>query len=369
MSKTKNDYSFNNLLIETTDNVRIQTEQARRLLMGLNAISRKNIKYLTRRKWKYMGEQKHGLTSCAIDAYIFLCLNATSDGFIRNFSHDDFTGLHGGDKICSDRAVYNILQLLESNGLIKVSGKKYSHFRDITLLNCKIKEKERFLNLNHSFFLPGEEDHEVFKQLSVGPKSLLLYVLYSQHFEVDASGNVFEIKISELAREMGVKKQTAIRYIKQINEAFHRTIIIPSLENEGTKSIELSALNVKGLIYDERVKYDSLSLPIDFIQYKRVQNRSLGFWREFNTFLQEHNIKERTILGRNLTDPASYGTSKEKMDKNRYNFFNVLYHALCECNIHIHDVYKIVLRQFRKTGYFDEIAVAAISNNIALLLQ
>lgn len=329
----------------------------RGLLLGLSAISRKNIRFLTKRKWKHNGILKKGLTGCAINAYIHLCTIATGAGIVEDFCHEDFTKNH----ICSDRAVYDILSLLEENGLIKISGKKYSHFRRIILTNAHIGSKERFLSLNRTFFHPGEQDYEIFKSLSVGPKSLLLYILYSEQQKADTNGYTYTGKISQLASYMGVKKSTVIQYIKQINEAFSRTIIEPEYDVEDN----FVPLQVQGASYDHRIHYDILNLPVIVKRSTMTQNKSFGFWRSFEKWLKKHQFKERTIRGRNLTDPSTYGSSEELISINRKNFHNTLYLAIIECSVKADLAYRIVLNSIRKSGYIDEISIAEISNNLS----
>lgn len=335
----------------------------KRLLLGLSAVSRKNIRFLTKRKWKHNGIFHKGITSQAIDAYIRLCSIATADGWVHDFSHEDFTSIG----ICSDRSVYNLLSLLSEQGLIKVYGKKYSHFRDIKLLNTEVKGKERFLSLNRTFFQPDNQvssfaseqvnDYETFRSLSVGPKCLLLYILYMEEQTADSFHFTYTGKITQLASYMGVKKSTVIHYIKQINDAFKRPLI--HMETEPDEPVAISSSP-----YDNRVKYDMISLPSTWKRLTTAQNRSYGFWREFERWMKKHSFKEVSSRPSNLFDPESQLSSSEKLQLNRKHLHNTLYHALVEDGLDAGLVYKTLLKCIREHGYLDEIVVARLHNSL-----
>lgn len=329
------------------------------LLLGVAAVSRKNVKYLTRRKWKYHGIQKHGLNSCAINVYLYLCLQADGKGHIQNFNRLELVE----KKLCSDRATYDTLRELEECGLIRIHGKMFQHFKNIELLNYQIGSKERFLNLNHSFFVPGYDDYERFKSLSVGPKCLLLHVLYYEEHQEDRAGNSYEVYVEKLARQLGVQKQTVIRYIKQINETFLRTVILAKESVESSGEIR-PFFYVTSSKYDKRLKYDKLFIPADDLRITKIKNQALGFWRKFEDWMKTHSFKERAIRSCKLYDDTTHSADDVLIQENRKNFFNTIYHYLFDISIPVKDIYKVVLDRISEKGYLDELSISAIANDL-----
>lgn len=329
------------------------------LLLGVASVSRKNIKYLTRRKWTYHGVHKRGLNSCAIDAYLYLCLQADGNGHISNFNRMELVE----NKLCSDRTTYDTLKELEECGLIKVHGKLFQHFKHIQLLNYQVKPKERFLNLNRSFFLPGYDDYERFKSLSVGPKCLLLHILYYEERQEDRAGNSYEVYVAKLARQLGVQKQTVIRYIKQINDTFLRTVIVSKESVEASGEIR-PFLSIASSTYDKRLKYDKLYFSADDLRITQIKNQSLGFWRKFNNWMEAHSFKERAIRSCNIYDETSHPADYVLLQENRNNFFNTIYHYLIEISLPVKDIYKVVLNRISEKGYLDELSISSIANDL-----
>lgn len=334
------------------------------LLLGIAAVSRKNVKYLTRRKWIYHGIQKRGLNSCAIDAYLYLCLQADGNGHISNFNRLELVD----NKICSDRTTYDTLKELEECGLIKIHGKMFQHFKSIQLFNYEIKSKERFLNLNRSFFVPGYEDYEKFKSLSVGPKCLLLHVLYHEARQEDRAGNSYEVYVAKLARQLGVQKQTVIRYIKQINDTFLRSVIISKESAEASGEIR-PLLSITSAAYDKRLKYDKLYFSADDLRITQIKNQALGFWRKFEYWMQTHSFKERVIRSCRLYDVTTHPSDAVLMQENRKNFFNTIYHYLIEICLPVKDIYKVVLHHISEKGYLDELSISSIANDLHYMAQ
>lgn len=329
------------------------------LLLGVAAVSRKNVKYLIRRKWKYHGIQKHGLNSCAINVYLYLCLHADSKGHIQNFNRLELVE----KKLCSDRATYDTLKELEECGLIRIHGKMFQHFKNIELLNYQIGSKERFLNLNHSFFVPGYDDYERFKSLSVGPKCLLLHVLYYEEHQEDRAGNSYEVYVEKLARQLGVQKQTVIRYIKQINDTFLRTVLLAKESVESSGEIR-PFLYITPSKYDKRLKYDRLLIPADDLRITKIKNQAFGFWRKFDDWMATHSFKERAIRSCKLSDDTTHSTDDVLIKENRKNFFNTIYHYLFDICIPIKDIYKVVLNRISEKGFLDELSISAIANDL-----
>lgn len=329
------------------------------LLLGVAAVSRKNVKYLTRRKWIYQGVQRRGLNSCAIDAYLYLCLQADGNGHISNFNRLELVE----KRICSDRTTYDTLKELEECGLIKINGKMFQHFKSIQLLNYQIRSKERFLNLNRSFFVPGYDDYERFKSLSVGPKCLLLHVLYHEERQEDRAGNSYEVYVARLARQLGVQKQTVIRYIKQINETFLRTVIVSKESVEASGEIR-SLFSITSSTYDKRLKYDKLYFSADDLRITQIKNQALGFWRKFDYWMETHSFKERVIRSCRLYDESTHPADDVLLKENRKNFFNTIYHYLIEICLPVKDIYKVVLHHISEKGYLDELSISAIANDL-----
>lgn len=314
-------------------------------LYGNAAVSMHNIAKLTKRKLRLDGKMVRGFSSETINVYLYLCLHANHLGQINHFSHEDL--LSNG--LCSDRAVYDILNTLETHGLIKVTGDNYSHYRTILLQNYQIGKKERFLNLNMTFFraYDGSSDYEHFLALSAGPKSLLLYVLYKFNQQEDSNGNVFEIDVSEFAKYMRVKKPTINRYIRQVNETFGRMVITIY------RYRDLTSGRSRFSQYDNRFRYRAVAVSKQEKSFTSIANASLGFWRDFALWLAKHNFRERTIRARQLYDPSSHLTEKQLLQRNRNMFFDALV-KLFSLNKNLKDIYETVYKCIKSTGYFDE---------------
>lgn len=340
----------------------LQKEELLSVLMGNSAVSCKNIDKLTKRKLLIHGKTVHGLSSEAIDVYLYLCANANAKGEINHFSYYELVN----NNICSSRAVYDIFDTLENFDLIRVIGKKYYHYKKIILKNYKINKKERFLNLNRTYFRMGTEDYYNFQSLSAGSKSLLLFALYKANLKPDANNNLFEINIDEFAKYMRIKKQTIIKYIKQINDTFHYQILNISAYKEYRHSDKIYT-------FDKRFHYKSLSISKDLNYISLLKNDSSGFWRDFRIWLEKHNFEERTIRARELQNSNTWGSDEELKERNRNYFFQSVY-SLIHNNISFKEIYKIVYQTVKMTGFFDESVTYALfrmmqSKNIQVIIE
>lgn len=308
------------------------------LLLGDAALTEKEINIICKRK----GRSNRGMSSNEILAYLYLKQHS-SNGWYRFFRHSDFVDALD----ISDRDVYHVLTSLENLRLIKVHGKKYSHYRDIRIYHIGVKPKTRFLSLNRTYFRSGEDDYIKFKELSAGAKSMLIYILYKEKFKPDAHGNAIELIVKEIAHFMGLKKATVIEYIKEINEQWENFLVIQNACYGTTGPARLAAL------LDRRRRYGAISSKFDNKTSTSLVNNSAGFWRSFDLWLKSHGIKERSIRERLLYDSSTHGTLEERITRNRELFYNIIYSCLVK-GISTFDIFKTFYQMVHETGYFDE---------------
>lgn len=308
-------------------------------MLGDASLSEKEIDIICKRKGR---NKAGGLSSNEIMAYLYLKMHSCN-GWYRFFAHSDFTQKLG----ISDRDIYHVLSALEQAKLIKVHGKKYSHFRDIHIFHVGTKKKARFLSLNRTYFRMGTEDYKKFSALSSGTKSMLLYLFYKENFRPDANGNIIEANVDSIARYMGLKKPTVINYIKEVMEVWPDLLIVQKTCYGNSLREKLSALT------DRRIHYGAVISKEDSKFFTLLDNNSPGFWRYFDLWLKTHGIKERCIKARVLYDSSTHGTDEERMERNRTMLFNIIYAAASK-GVSSYEIFKRFFQLVREKGFFDE---------------
>lgn len=305
-------------------------------LMGDASLTEKEIEILCKRKGNKISG---GLSSNEIMAYLYLKLYSCN-GWYRLFSHSDFIDKLG----ISDRDIYYILQELERVGLIKVHGEKYSHFRDIRIYHVGIKKKTRFLSLNRTYFRAGHEDYVKFGSLTAGAKSMMLYLLFMENFKPDDNNNVIEINVIKIAKYMGLKKPTIIKYIKEVNEVWPGFLIVQKQCYGASIEERLAALK------DKRRRYGAVISKAEQKRFTVLENNSPGFWRYFDIWLDIHGIKERSVLARYDTETD---TELDRIIKNRELLFRII-NAAAHKGVSSFDILKKFNQLVSIRGFFDE---------------
>lgn len=335
----ENDMNKQNSVSDSKNRVCFGNQRVISFMMGDAALTRGEISILCKRKSK---DGSRGLTSNEIMSYLYLKLYSCN-GWYRFFVYSDLSDYLG----ISKRDVYYILQTLERVKLIKVHGKKHSHFKKIHIFHKGVERKTRFLSLNRTYFRKGEDDYAKFSSLSAGPKSMLLYLLYMENSKPDINENAIGINVSNIVKFMGVSRQTAIRYIKEVNEVWPGFLVVGKCSYGSVNEKRLEEMA------DKRIRYVSLSSRFIFKRDTSLENISCGFWRYFDLFLKSHGISERTIGGR--FSKGAFKNSGERMKNNRDEFFRVIYSAFTKNeHISVFSLFKTFMTLVDAYGGFDE---------------
>ena len=264
-------------------------------LMGEAYLNQSEIKILSSRNISALGGR--GLTSNEILTYLFIKLHS-HNGFVKYFRTGELVEYAG----ISRRDVYYVLNSLKKAGLIYIKGRERSIYKDIGIYH-KGTGGKKFLSLNRSFFVPvgrGEEIKE-FRKLSAGAKSCFIYLLGQEKFYKDESGNVgpktkgnsIAVTFDQIVKDLHVKKDTAIRYIKEINEK----IYAEDTDQHKTDFFKIKKAiygNIKdervALLQDKRTIYGAVTSDAKQRWDTTTENKASGFWRMFNMWLDCHGL-------------------------------------------------------------------------------
>ncbi len=326
--------------------------------MGTAYLSEGEIKILCSRK---IGSLKRGLTSNEILAYLFFKLHSMG-GIVQYFSYSELSQYAG----ISLRDVYHIIERLRKAGLISIDGKEYGHSKTVRIIHYKKEGPQgRFLSLNRTFFQEGEEDYESFKKLRAGAKSTLLYLLFREKFRKNergettskSFGNSIEVTMSDIVKITKVQKDTAILYIKDINEKLHGLFnVVRALD--GTVTDRRIAY-----MQDKRIIYGGVTSSAARRALSTTENKAYGFWRRFDMWMMCHGFSIDLIANENaVRKPGEFFASRissqeERTRSVRDNFFNTVLSLLKE-GVNWKKIYNEAYRLISAGGGLHEVVPA-----------
>jgi len=165
------------------------------------------------------GTSIYGASNSCICTIIYLCTLCDVTGLVEDFRILDLVG-----KTCSsERGAYYVLSKLEEKGIIRVECYCKNGYRDIHILDNDFSKyehtKERYLNLNRSFFNVNDTSEfgfNAFRGLSLFAKKLLLYTLFE--YDAQRGRHGYRSYMYRLAGKLGIKTESLVkRYVDEIS--------------------------------------------------------------------------------------------------------------------------------------------------------
>ena len=319
------------------------------LLMGSAYLTDGEVKILCNRK---ISSIQRGLSSNEIMTYLYLKLHSQG-GIVRSLSHAEIC-----DSLdISPRDVYHVLGTLNRVGLIGIEGKPGLHYKNIRIRHYSGKAPSRFLSLNRTFFHDGEDDYASFKKLSAGAKSAMIYLLSREKFWKNnlgqaapkSYGNSIEVSMVDIVKSLGVQRDTAILYLRELNDAFHDFFNVVHALNGTLNDRRLA------LIQDKRVKYGGVVSNAARRWLSTLDNKALGFWRLFDQWLTCHGYSRVPISSANTLRrdehiylPISQNPVQRNKDIRSMTFTNII--RLLQEGISSSAIYRNVVKLISSAG-------------------
>jgi hypothetical protein len=176
-------------------------------ITGLYKISEKLLRKLIKKRITVSGRTYNGASRLEILSVLYFAQIADQTGRIKDFKTSDLAEITG----CTVRQTYILMHSMQDKGILTYSGDRWTGIKDIILSDSDFSylkdsaPKERYLNINHGWFIRTDGLYKSFRALSLYSMRLFLMLFFNYSTEFG-----FHMSYKSICETLGLRSKYVI---------------------------------------------------------------------------------------------------------------------------------------------------------------